>query len=99
MASNIRQLRYKAADGQRLHVHDHPSDRTCHWIDVFKPLAFVLFHCGGDDLKQKIPELSYDDEGWTRWLCEVDDEYGVMNLVKLLQQVCFNRPLPFIHWE
>jgi len=30
--------------GWKLQVHEHPSDQTCHWISVFIPLAFLVFH-------------------------------------------------------
>ena len=37
------QIVYVARSGQTLHVHDHPSDQTCHWVTVLKPLALIVF--------------------------------------------------------
>ncbi len=37
-------MNYRSDSGQKLRVHEHPSDQTCHWASVFKPLAFLVFH-------------------------------------------------------
>lgn len=79
-----------------MHVHDHPSDRTCHWSDVFKPTAFFLFRLANETLRREITELSHSEEQWRLWLCEKDDALGVLNMVKVLSRICLRIPLPFI---
>jgi hypothetical protein len=37
------QVTYLSDTSQELRVHDHATDQTCHWADIFKPLAFIAF--------------------------------------------------------
>jgi hypothetical protein len=90
------QLRFLDENGQSRHVHEHPADVTCHWADVFRPLAFLLPKVGNAILQEKIPQLAYESEEWTKWLCRLDEATGSLNMVKLLQQVSLYLPEPFI---
>lgn len=93
------QLRFRNSIGQRLHVHEHESDKTCHWQGVFKPLGFFLFRQGDERLCGHIPQLSLTEEGWKSWLCKNDSSFNVMNMVVILQRICLILPLPFIENE
>ena len=95
-------MNYLSDSGQKLLVHDHPSDRNCHWVAVLKPLAFIIFHVpiliqsllhrqrtnsGGKEL------IFLDDAEYAQWLCGYD-ERGILNLVNVLLHVCELRGMP-----
>jgi hypothetical protein len=82
---------------QKVRVHEHDIDDTCHWVYVFKPLAYLIFHV--QDLKYLIPNggiSEFDSEHYARWLCEVDGAFGVTNLVKLVAHISELIPLPVV---
>jgi hypothetical protein len=88
---------YVTDSGQKLRVHDHASDQSCHWTTVFKPLAFVVFH--HPVLIQSLSQSSYcsgkelGDVEYARWLCELDNR-GFLNLLNVLLHVCELRGIP-----
>jgi len=82
---------------QKVPVHEHDTDETCHWVHAFKPLAYLVFHV--QDLQHLIPKggtSEFDGERYTRWLCEVDGAFGVTNLVKLVVHISESIPLPVV---
>jgi hypothetical protein len=83
-----------------LKVHDHPTDQSCQWAPIFKPLSFIVFR--DTHLTQKVLCESAihrhqfnasDFQGYRRWLGEVDKK-GVLNLVNVLLGVCSLRGYP-----
>jgi hypothetical protein len=93
-------MNYGSDSDQKLHVHEHPSDQNCHWISVFKPLAFLVFH--NSVLIQSLQESSRGkgvklgaeaDAGYARWLCSEGDG-GLLNLLNVLLHVCELRGVP-----
>lgn len=93
-------MNYMSDSGQKSRVHDHPSDRNCHWVEVLKPLAFIVFHVPilFQSLLQSSnshgKELSFlDDAEYLRWLCGCDEK-GILNLVNVLLHVCELRGMP-----
>lgn len=91
---------YLSDSGQKLRVHDHPSDQDCHWVAVLKPLAFLVFrvpilvqslfqHSKGGGKQVGVP----GDAEYTRWLCKCD-ERGILNLLNVLLHVCELRGMP-----
>jgi hypothetical protein len=69
-------------------------DQSCHWIAVFKPLAFIVFH--DTTLNENLSRSSYckgkttqgfDYVKYARWLCELDKR-GFPNLLNVLLYVC-----------
>ncbi|KIJ89726.1 hypothetical protein K443DRAFT_15838 [Laccaria amethystina LaAM-08-1] len=90
-------LKYVNLAMQKVRVHEHDIDDTCHWVYVFKPLAYLIFHV--QDLKYLIPNggiSEFDSEHYARWLCEVDGAFGVTNLVKLVAHISELIPLPVV---
>jgi hypothetical protein len=93
-------MTYTSDSGQNLRVHDHPSDQSCHWASVFKPLAFLLFR--NPVLIRSLSE-SYRGKGiklgvvdaadYVRWLCD-EGEGGLLNLLNVLLHVCELRGVP-----
>ena len=70
------QMTYASDGNPEVSIHDHPTDQTCHWVDVFKPLAFTVFRDAL--LLQKLVESPYfagktlnasDPAAYARWLC------------------------------
>ena len=80
-------------------MHEHESDKTCHWQGVFKPLGFFLFRQGEERFRAHIPQLSHTEEEWKSWLCKKDSLFNVTNMVVALQSVGLILPLPFIQNE
>ena len=93
-------MTYFSDTGQELLIHNHASDQTCHWADVFKPLAFVVFRdsllaetlqksplVGGRELNVSEP-ISY-----ARWLSEVGKN-GLLNLLNVFIVIYELRGLP-----
>ena len=90
-------MKYINSAAQKVRVHEHPADDTCHWAHILKPLAYLIFHCA--DLRHLIPKAKSVDLGdreYVKWLCEVDSVSKVTNLVKLLVHVCESIPIPFV---
>jgi hypothetical protein len=90
---------YKSKGGQELCVHDHESDQNCHWINVLKPLAYIVYH--NPTLIQSLSrsacsagaDASVLGGRYTQWLCEFD-ERGFLNLLNVLLHVCEIRGVP-----
>lgn len=91
---------YFSDSGQKLCVHDHPSDQDCHWVAVLKPLAFIVFRV--PILVQRLFQHSKSggkqvgvpgDAEYARWLCKYD-ERGILNLLNVLLHVCELRGRP-----
>ena len=92
-------MTYLADSGQKLRVHGHLSDQTCHWAVVLKPVAFIVFH---NPVLIKSLSRSYGkrtkldaigDAGYAEWLCKYD-ERGHLNLLNVLLHVCELRGIP-----
>jgi hypothetical protein len=94
---------YVTDSGQELHVHDHTSDRSCHWINVFKPLAFLVFwspvliqslseSAHGKDIKLR-DDIDMDEAEYVKWLCS-EGEDGLLNLLNVLLHICEVRGVP-----
>lgn len=82
---------------QKVRVHEHDIDETCHWVQVFKPLAYLVFRV--QDLHYLLPQGSiseFDSGLYARWLCEVDEVLGVTNLVKLAAHISELISLPVV---
>jgi hypothetical protein len=80
-------MKYLLKTGQQQRIHDHSSDQTCHWVNVFKPLAFIvfrdaqLFQCLVRSPYLAGKELdAFDPSTYTRWLCK-PGENGILNLL------------------
>ncbi len=93
-------MNYTSDSGQKLRVHEHPSDQTCHWISVFKPLAFLVFH--NPILIQSLSESSHgkvikrgivDEAEYVQWLCD-EGEGGLLNLLNVLLHTCELQGVP-----
>jgi len=72
----------------------------CHWVNIFKPLAYIVFHnptliqslawssfSGGTD-----PSVIGDDK-YAQWLCRFD-KGDFLNLLNVLLHICEIRGLP-----
>jgi hypothetical protein len=86
--------------GQKRRVHEHPSDQSCHWISVLKPLAFLVFHNAVliQSLSQSprgkgIQPDAADEAEYARWLCGEGDG-GLLNLLNVMLHVCELRGVP-----
>ena len=83
--------------GQKLRVHDHASDQTCHWTTVLKPLAFIVSH--HPVLIQSLAQSSYGGgevlgvDEYAHWLCGLDKR-GLTNFINVLLHVCELRGVP-----
>jgi hypothetical protein len=92
-------MNYTSDSSQNLRVHEHPSDQNCHWISVFKPLAFLVFH--NSVLIQSLPESTrgkgikpgVTEAEYVQWLCS-EGEGGLLNLLNVLLHVCELRGVP-----
>ena len=87
-------MMYLSEAGQQLYVHDHPADHTCHWVDVFRPLAFIVSHDA--QLTQSLIQSPYltikeldafDPSAYARWLGKFG-ENGMLNLLNVFHVVC-----------
>jgi hypothetical protein len=94
------QMTYISDSGQSCHIHDHESNQTCHWITIFKPLAFIVYHNAFlirslsrsvDGKGKGLDDLG--DTGYARWLCK-KDEKGILNLLNVLLHICQLRGTP-----
>jgi hypothetical protein len=92
-------MTYLADSGQKLRLHGHLSNQTCHWAAVFKPVAFIVFH---NPVLIKSLSSSYGkstkldaigDAEYAEWLCKYD-ERGFLNLLNVLLHVCELRGIP-----
>lgn len=86
--------------GDKLLVHGHRSDQSCHWRPVFKPLAFLVFHSqllirslAQSLLGKGIKLEATDEEEYMHWLCREDDG-GLLNLLNVLLHICELRGVP-----
>jgi hypothetical protein len=82
-------MTFLSGSGLSLPVHDHPTDHTCHWVDIFKPLSFVVFRDA--QLLQSVVHASTrngrrfeasDFQGYAKWLCEFGGN-GLLNLMNV----------------
>ena len=96
----VAQITYISDSGLSCRVHDHESNRTCHWTTVLKPLAFIVYRnafllrslsCSEYGKGKRLDDL--DDTGFARWLCK-QDENGFLNLLNVLLHVCHLRGMP-----
>ena len=92
-------MTYLADSGQKLHVHDHLSNQSCHWAAVFKPVAFIVFH---NPVLIKSLSSSYGEglnldaigeANYAEWICK-HDERGFLNLLNVFIHVCQLRGIP-----
>lgn len=77
-------------------VHNHPSDKNCHWSSVFKPLAFIASH--QDQFMKGIADQYFkgvvpDMARYTLWLVDSDRD-GMLNLVNILIRAFTTRGVP-----
>jgi len=93
-------MSYVSDSGENLCVHEHASDQSCHWIPVFKPLAFLVFQSPA--LIQSLSESSrgkgikpgvMGEVEYVRWLCSEGDG-GLLNLLNVLLHMCELRGVP-----
>ena len=96
-------MTYPSESGQSLPVHGHPTDQTCHWAHILKPLLFVIFRDA--QLTERIlqPALhcrragcwsnASDFSGYAKWLCE-SGEGGMLNLIHVFLLVCDIQGIP-----
>ena len=83
-------MTYQPSPGHARPVHDHPSNQTCHWYPVFKPLAFSIFLDA--DLMCVFTASEYFDAQWqyhdgdvagyAMWLCK-QGKNGILNLLNV----------------
>jgi hypothetical protein len=93
---------YVSDSGQELRVHEHASDRSCQWITVFKPLAFLVF-CSpvlilslSDSSRGKgikLDDIDMGEDEYVQWLCREGDG-GLLNLLNVLLHMCELRGVP-----
>lgn len=91
-------MTYLADSGQKHLVHDHLSNQTCHWVAVFKPVAFIVFKT--PVLIKSLSSLygrgkldAIGDAEYAEWLCKYD-ERGLLNLLNVLLHICELRGMP-----
>lgn len=93
-------MTYLADSGQKLRLHDHLSNQTCHWVAVFKPVAYIVFH--NPILIKSLSQSSYgkgtkldavEEAEYAEWLCKYD-ERGLLNLLNVLLHVFELRGIP-----
>jgi hypothetical protein len=76
------------SDGHESLLHSHPSDSTCHWSPILKPLAFTvmknkqLAKALVDSHSCKGSHMNTDGRAYTKWLVRVG-ENGYLNLINL----------------
>jgi len=80
---------YLSDAGQQIQIHEHPTDQTCHWIHVLKPLAFITYRDAR--LAQDLVRSAYydgkelnasDPSAYARWICS-SGENGILNLLNV----------------
>jgi hypothetical protein len=80
------QMTYLSDAGQELVVHAHPCDRTCHWADILRPLAFTIFcdaqltHIVVQSSLRKGSPIDAFGSSYAKWLCRVG-EGKLLNIV------------------
>ena len=90
-------MTFLSESGLSIAVHDHPTDHTCHWADIFRPVSFIVFR-DAQLLHDVVYELltrhghgrwfqATDFEGYSRWLCEFGGN-GLLNLMNVFVRVC-----------
>lgn len=91
---------YVSDSGHELRVHEQASDQRCHWIQVFKPLAFLVFRSPfliqslSESSRGKGIKLGVTGEAeYVQWLCTEGDA-GLLNLLNVLLHVCELRGVP-----
>jgi hypothetical protein len=93
-------MTYLSETGQQLRIHDHPADQTCHWVNVFQPLAFIVFRDA--QLARSLVQSPYlagkeldagDPSTYAKWLgkCGIN---GMLNLLNVFHFVCELRGPP-----
>ena len=100
-ANYTNQMTYMMA-GQEIRVHAHPCDKTCHWSDILKPIAFTVI--SDSDLCQVFKEMCQLDgrrldHPWKQsagWLCH-EGEGGNLNILNLFLLMLDLRGPPSIH--
>ena len=87
-------MMYLSETNLELRVHDHPTDQTCHWVSIFKPLSFLVFRDAQmmqnvvhPSMRRARPIDASDFQGYARWLCEFGGN-GLLNLVNVFLRVC-----------
>jgi hypothetical protein len=81
-------------------VHNHPTDHTCHWVHIFKPLSFIVFR-DAQLLQNVVCESTHrgrrfeasDFQGFAKWLCEFGGN-GLLNLMNVFLRMCELRGSP-----
>ena len=82
-------MTYLSETGQQLRTHDHATDPTCHWVNVLKPLAFIVFRDA--QLNQSLVRSPHfdgkgldlsDPSTYSRWLC-ASGKNGILNLLNV----------------
>jgi hypothetical protein len=99
-------MAYKSDSGQELRVHEHASDQSCHWITIFKPLAFIVFNSPivleslskssrgkGIKLYDIDDDIDNAETEYVRWLCRQGDG-GLLNLLNVLLYICEVQGVP-----
>lgn len=95
------QMKYVNLACKKAFVHEHAADSTCHWIDIFTLLGYIVFH--DSQLRQRVASnlnassLMLTARGYTKWLCMNDAALWATNLVKLLAVISALIPLPFLN--
>jgi hypothetical protein len=93
---------YVSDSGQKLRVHGHASDQSCHWIRVFKPLAFIVFHSPTviESLSKsshgkgiQLDDIDMGEAEYVRWLCSEGDG-GLLNLLNVFLYICEAQGVP-----
>jgi hypothetical protein len=82
------QMTFMSNAGQELRLHEHPSNKTCHWRNILKPLAFTVL--GDHHLSQILASSRFrngnhiESSGntYVRWLCRVG-ENELLNLLNV----------------
>jgi hypothetical protein len=91
---------YLSAAGQELRIHDHVCNQSCHWANVLKPLAYIVFF--NPFLIRSLSQSSYgngkeldtlSDMEYAQWLCGFD-KLDFLNLVNVLLHICNLRGVP-----
>jgi hypothetical protein len=81
-------MRYVCKEGQELLVHAHPCDRTCHWSDILKPIAFTVFRDAQLTqvlVRSQARKGHYIDtfgDSYAKWLCRAG-ENGSLNILNV----------------
>jgi hypothetical protein len=95
-------MTFLSESGLSLPAHDHPTDHTCHWVDIFRPVSFIVFR-DAQLLQNVVYKLTRHDhgrrfeasdfEGYAKWLCEFGGN-GLLNLMNVFLRICELRGIP-----